>query len=149
MLARGAGDVVAASLPIDSIRYAPDVAMTRPFNYVYDYLVARYDDSLFGMEDLTGRTVTVRRSSTHWRTLERLRDAGLKIDLDAAPEDAETEMLIAAVGEGRIGLTVAASHVLDLELSHRIDVRKAFTLRGPVAPRVGGAPRGHGAARSP
>ena len=134
MLARGAGDVVAASLPIDSIRYAPDVAMTRPFNYVYDYLVARYDDdSLLGMKDLTGRTVTVRRSSTHWRTLERLRDAGLKLDLDAAPEDAETEMLIAAVGEGRIGLTVAASHVLDLELSHRTDVRKAFTLRGPVA----------------
>ena len=134
MLARGAGDVAAASLPIDSMRSASGIVMTRPFNYVYDYLVARYgDDTLLGIEDLTGRTVTVRPSSTHWRTLERLRDAGLKLDLDAAPEDAETETLIAAVGEGRIDLTVAASHVLDLELSHRTDVRKAFTLRGPVA----------------
>lgn len=133
MLARGAGDVAAASLPVDSTRHASDVVMTRPFSYVHDHLVARYDDDgLLGMEDLTGRTVTVRRSSTHWRTLERFRDAGLKLDLDAAPEDAESEMLIAAVGEGRIDLTVAASHVLDLELSYRTDVRKAFTLRGPV-----------------
>ena len=134
MLARGAGDVAAASLPIDSMRSASDIAMTRPFNYVYDYLVARNDDdTLLGIGDLTGRTVTVRPSSAHWRALERLRDAGLKLALDAAPEDEETETLIAAVGEGRIDLTVAASHVLDLELSHRTDVRKAFTLRGPVA----------------
>ena len=134
MLARGTGDVAAASLPIDSMRNVSDIVMTRPFNYVYDYLVARYDDdALLGIEDLAGRTVTVRPSSTHWRTLERIRGAGLRLDIDAAPEDAETETLIAAVGEGRIDLTVAASHVLDLELGHRTDVRKAFTLRGPVA----------------
>ena len=133
MLLRGAGDVAAASLPVDMPRRTPGVAMTRPFNYVYDQLVARHDDdTILGFEDLTGRTVTVRRSSTHWRTLERLRDAGLKLDIDPAPEDAETETLIAAVGEGRLDLTVAASHVLDIELGYRTDVRKAFTLRGPV-----------------
>ena len=41
--------------------------------------------------------------------------------------------MIAAVGEGRLDLTVAPSHVLDIELGYRTDVRKAFTLRGPVA----------------
>ena len=134
MLERGAGDIAAASLPVDVPPRTPAVAMTRPFNYVYDHLVTRHDDdSVLGFEDLNGRTVTVRRSSTHWRTLERLRDAGLKVDMVPAPEDAETETLIAEVGEGRIDLTVAASHVLDIELGHRSDVRKAFTLRGPVA----------------
>ena len=44
MLERGAGDVAAASLPIDARPRFPGVAMTRPFNYVYDYLVARHDD---------------------------------------------------------------------------------------------------------
>ena len=133
MLLRGAGDVAAASLPVDMPRRTHGVAMTRPFNYVYDQLVARHDDdTILGFEDLTGRTVTVRPSSAHWRTLERLRDAGLKLDIDPAPEDAETETLIAAVGEGRLDLTVAASHVLDIELGYRTDVRKAFTLRGPV-----------------
>ena len=133
MLEQGAGDVAAASLPIDVPPRTPDVVMTRPFNYVYDHLVARHDDdSILGFEDFNARTVTVRRSSTHWRTLERLRDAGLKVDIAPAPEDAETEALIAAVGEGHIDLTVAASHVLDIELGHRSDVRKAFTLRGPV-----------------
>ena len=132
MLARGAGDIAAASLPIDAPLRAPDVVMTRPFNYVYDYLVAREDDGLLGIEDLAGRAVTVRRSNAHWHILERLQSAGLKLDIDAAPEDAETETLIAAVGEGRLDLTMAASHVLDIELGYRTDVRKAFILRGPV-----------------
>ena len=141
MLERGAGDIAAASLPIDGPLRVPGVAMTRPFNYVYDYLVARHDDdTILGLDDLAGRVVTVRRSSAHWRTLEQLREAGLKLDIDAAPEDAETETLIAAVGEGRLALTVAASHVLDIELGYRTDVRKAFTLRGPVA--LGWAVRG-------
>ena len=134
MLERGAGDIAAATLPTDVPPRVPGVVMTRPFNYVYDYLVARHDDdTILGIEDLAGRAVTVRRSSAHWGTLERFRDAGLKLDIDAAPEDAETETLIAAVGDGRLDLTVAPSHVLDLELGYRTDVRKAFTLRGPVA----------------
>ena len=134
MLVRGAGDVAAASLPFDIPPRTEDVAMTRPFNYVYDYLVTRHDDdSVLGIEDLAGRAVTVRPSSAHWHTLERFRDAGLKLDIAPAPEDAETETLIAAVGEGRIDLTMAASHVLDIELGYRTDVRKAFSLRGPVA----------------
>ena len=133
MLERGAGDVAAASLPADMPPRRPAVAMTRPFNYVYDFLVARHDDdTILGIQDLAGRAVTVRPSSAHWRTLERLRDAGLKVDIDPAAEDAETESLIAAVGEGRIDLTVAPTHVLDIELGYRTDVRKAFTLRGPV-----------------
>ena len=134
MLERGAGDIAAASLPMDVPPRTEGVAMTRPFNYVYDYLVARHDDdTVLGIEDLAGRAVTVRPSSAHRYTLERLRDAGLKLDIAPASEDAETETLIAAVGEGRIDLTVSASHVIDLELGYRTDVRKAFSLRGPVA----------------
>ena len=134
MLERGYGDIAAAALPIAAPRRPPSVVMTRPFNYVNDYLVAPHDDdSILGIEDLAGRAVTVRRSSAHWHTLERFRDAGLKLDIALAPEDAETEALIAAVGEGRLDLTVAAGHVLDLELGYRTDIRKAFTLRGPVA----------------
>ena len=134
MLKGGHGDIAAASLPVEALPRSPGVVMTRPFNYVNDYLVARHDDySILGIEDLAGRAVTVRRSSAHWHTLERFREAGLKLDIAPAPEDAETEALIAAVGEGRLDLTVAPSHVLDLELGYRTDVRKAFTLRGPVA----------------
>ena len=134
MLRLGAGDIAAASLPIDAPPRASGIAMTRPFNYVYDYLVARHDDdTILEFDDLAGRAVTVRPSSAHWHTLQWLRDAGLKFDIQSAPEDAETESLIAAVGEGRIDLTAAPSHVFDLELSYRTDVRKAFTLRGPVA----------------
>ena len=103
--------------------------------------MARHDDdTILGFEDLAGRTVTVRWSSAHWGTLDRFRDAGLKFDIDVAPDDTETETLIAAVGEGRLDLTVAASHVLDIELGYRTDVRKAFTLRGPVP--LGWAVRG-------
>ena len=95
--------------------------------------------SILGFEDLNARTVTVRRSSTHWRTLARFRDSGLKVDINPAPEDAETETLIAAVGEGRLDLTVAASHVLDIELGHRSRYSQGVHPARAGCPRVGGA----------
>ena len=44
MLERGHGDIAAASLPVEVLPRFPGVVMTRPFNYVNDYLVARHDD---------------------------------------------------------------------------------------------------------
>ena len=52
--------------------------------------------------------------------------------LQPAPEHLETEELIGLVGNGVYPLTVADSHVLDIELTWRDDVTAAFPLGDPV-----------------
>ncbi len=135
-LKQGKGDIVAAAMTISEKRLAQGVSFSRPYHTVSEILVTRRaDTSLESVDDLEGRTVVVRRSSAYWESLEALRQQGIDFILTAAPERMETEELIAQVAEGSIDLTVADSHILDIELTWREDIRAAFAL---------GEPRSHG-----
>ena len=130
----GKGDVVAASLSASSERETLEkVKFTRPYNYASKILVMRSKDPkpLKTTQDLAGRTVWVRKSSSYWPVLEQLRDSGIALTLEAAPEDFETEEIIAKVGAGEYDLTVADSPILDIELTWRTDVTAAFPLGEP------------------
>jgi membrane-bound lytic murein transglycosylase F len=61
--------------------------------------------------------------------MEALQQLGIDFKLVAAPEELETEELIAQVARGEIDLTVADSHILDIELTWRDDIRPAFALQ--------------------
>lgn len=135
-LREGRGDIVAASLTISPERQKEGVAFSRPYHTISEILVTRRDDeSLNKPADLTGRRVVVRRSSSYWQSLEKLKQQGIDFTLDAAPEELETEELIDRVARGVYDLTVADSHILDIELTWRDDIRAAFPL---------GEPRSHG-----
>ena len=133
-LLEGKGDLIAASMTITKERQHQKVEFSRPYLMASEILVARADESteqLASVEDLAGRTVVVRQSSAYWQTLQQLRDRGITVTIQAAPEDAETEELIAKVAEGEYDLTVADSHILDIELTWREDIRAAFPLGDP------------------
>ncbi len=133
-LRQGRGDVVAAGLTVTEERAARDIAFSRPYNYAVETVVARAADStLHEPQDLAGRTVVVRRSSAYWNTLTRLRDRGIEFELGAAPEQLETEEIIDRVAAGVYDLTVADSHILDIELTWRDDIRAAMTLGDSIA----------------
>lgn len=128
-LVEGRGDVVAAAMTPTAGRRAQGVTFSKPYNFVSQVLVARSDDDeLNGPLDLNGRQVVVRRSSAFWTTLEQLRFAGVDVELIAAPEELETNEIIAHVAAGAFDLTVADSNMLDLELMWRDDVKGAFAL---------------------
>lgn len=93
------------------------------------------DEALRSLEDLNGRRIVVRRNSSYWGTLERLREEGAAFTLEAAPEHLETEQIVDRVARGEYDLTVADSHIVDIELTWRDDIRPAFAL---------GEPRFHG-----
>lgn len=140
-LSEGKGDIVAASLTVTADRKTRGVAFSRPYNRVSELLVTRSDDlGLESPQDLRGRKVVVRRSSSYWDTLQGLKAQGIDFELSAAPEELETEELINRVAKGEYDLTVADSHILDIELTWRDDVRAAFAL---------GDPRDHGWAVRP
>lgn len=132
----GHADIAAASLTITEQREGDGITLSRPYNQVSELLVTRADDeALQRIDQLTGRTIVVRRSSSYWGTLERLKASGIDFELKAAPETLETEEIIGRVASGEYDLTVADGHILDIELTWRDDIRAAFPL---------GEPRPHG-----
>ncbi len=132
-LAEGRGDLVAAAITPSEARQRLGVAFSRPYNHVSQVVVSRSsDEGLDEPIDLTGRTLFVRRSSAYWDELERLRGSGVEFAIQAAPEELDTEELIALVADGQYDLTVADSHILDIELTWRTDVDAAFPLGDPV-----------------
>jgi len=132
-LTAGGGDLIAASMTINEDDAQQGVAFTRPYNTVTQELVARADEPDFAApEDLTGRTVVVRRSSAHWQTMQSLRDKGIEFELVAAPDSMETEEIISRVASGEFDLTVSDSHVLSVELGWRSDIKPVLTLKEPV-----------------
>jgi membrane-bound lytic murein transglycosylase F len=132
-LREGRGDLVAAALTPSLARERGGVVFSRPYNFVSQVIVSRTGESaLTGPEDLAGREVVVRRSSSYWQTLQATRNRGIEVEIVAAPEEMETEEVIARVAEGEFDLTLADSHVLAIELTWRDDVRAAFALRESI-----------------
>jgi len=120
-LRQGRGDVAAAGLstPLDR----DGVAETRPVNYVTQVVVSRKDAAVPRAEgDLAGRLFYVKRSSSHWRTLEQLRARGIALELRAVPEHEATEEIIGKVAAGEYDLTLADDNRVSIELSWREDI---------------------------
>jgi len=130
----GKGDVVGAMLTASPEREeAEKVKFTRAYNYASKLVVARPadKDKLREPKDLAGRKVWVRKSSSYWPVLEKMQKDGIALQLEAAPEDIETEEIIARVGSGEYDLTVADSDILDIESTYRTDITAAFALGEP------------------
>lgn len=132
-LKTGGGDLIAASMTITDERKMQGIAFTQPYNKVTEELVARASESgIISINDLNGRSVVVRRSSSYWTTLQKLLDQGMNFQLVEAPDNMETEEIISRVASGEYDLTVADSHILSVELIWRNDIKPVLTLNGPV-----------------
>jgi membrane-bound lytic murein transglycosylase F len=132
-LVEGRGDLVAAALSPTEERRSLGVAFSRPYNYGQQMIVSRADDErLREPADLAGRSVAVRRSSSYWQTLEQLRESGIPLELVAAPEEMETEEIIGLVASGEYDLTLADSHIVNIELTWRDDIKTVFPLTEPL-----------------
>ena len=122
-LAAGRGDVVSAGVTATEERRAAGSLFSTPYLRVHEVFVSRAP--LGSLAELAGRRVTVQRGTSFVRTLEGLRgEVGLEIERSPA----ESESLIRAVAEARAEVTLADSHVADLEA--------AFDERLSVGPRL-------------
>ena len=130
MLKEGKGDLIAASFTVTPER-SQQVAFSSPYLFVKEVLVERNGPDagapITSLEQLRGRRVTVRPSSSYASTLGPLAQQ-YGFTIAPADEDLEVEDLIADVASGDVELTVADSHFLDAELLTRHDVRGGFAL---------------------
>jgi len=132
MLQAGQGDIIASFMTITENRKKQGVVFSRPHHIASEVIVARADDNtLKTVDDLKGRSLYVRKSSTYWQTLQALRHTGLDFKLIAVPETLETEAIIGLVASGEYDLTLADNHLLDIELTWRDDIQAAFSIGEP------------------
>lgn len=125
-LEEGRGDVIAAAMTVTPER-ARRVAFTRPYLEVEEVVVVRAGDPAERLADLAGRTVHVRRSSAFYPRLVALRE-GVEFEIETAPEDVETEEILARVEAGEWDVAVADSNLLAAELRHGRKLEAAFSL---------------------
>ena len=136
LLAEGKGDIIAAGLSRTKSRTkqitAAKLATSIRYNRVKEQLVAHQDSlPINALTDLTGRTITIRKSSSFWATAKRLAtDFGAKLVI--ANEDIATEILIGQVADKEIDLTIADSNLIAIESSFRSEIITPLTFKKGV-----------------
>ena len=128
-LNEGKGDVVAAAMTIADQRRA-QAAFTQSYNEVDELVVVRAEeDSIASLEDLAGRTVHVRQSSSFYITLMALADSIEGLQVAPLPDSLETEEILAGVEEGLYDITLCDSNLLDVELAYGRQLKAAFSIK--------------------
>ena len=125
-------DIALGFLTPNQQRLDRGIAFSRPYHYASELLVSRSDEvGIQSIEDLADKTIVARKSSSYWHTLEGLQQQVANINLLEVSEKEETETLVEAVGDGVYDLTVADSHIVDLEMTFRDDIKSLMALTEP------------------
>lgn len=115
-------------------RKAKGITFSRPYHYASELVIGHTDIS--GIEkpqDLTGYRIHVRPSSAYWSTALTLKKEVKAMKLVTVSENMETESIIEAVGNKKYELTIADSHIVDLEMTFRDDIQSFMALGEPKA----------------
>ena len=113
-LLEGRGDVIAASLTVTEER-KKEITFSHPYLFTHELLVQpRSDRPIKTLEELAGKVIHVRASSSYFQTLKKLQKS-IPLLIEAAPEHYETARLISLVGSGDIPLTVSDSPIFNTE----------------------------------
>jgi membrane-bound lytic murein transglycosylase F len=127
-LEAGRGDVIVASMTVTKER-AEQIAFTRPLRTVRELLVTRAGDAEVNrLEDLAGKAVLVRKSSSYAGTLAAAAKTVAGIIVQAASERDDTFDLLQKVARGEAKLTVADSDIFDAAKGFEPNIRAAFEL---------------------
>lgn len=134
-LLAGKGDIIAAQMTVTDDRKA-QIEFSEPYLFVREVIVQRKGaPALQTLDDLEGKELSVRESSSYRATLRALEAEHGPFTVNIADEQLETEQLIAMVGRGEIEMTVADSTIANNELKHRDDIQisLALTDERPIA----------------
>ena len=111
MLLEGEGDIVVASLTITPER-RKQAAFSVPYMYVDEYLVTRTGGELpRKIDDLAGKEISVRRSSSYYQTLVNLQRQVPSLRIRTVPETQNIEALLDGVASGEYQATLSDSHL--------------------------------------
>ena len=128
-LKQGKADIAAGFLTPTKEWSDSFIAASIPYHKAAHHLVvAANNKEINTIEGLSGHTVVVQKSSVYWDVLNQLKQAGVNLTLQAAPETMEIEEILAKVGTGEYESTLVDEHLLDIELGAGVPVKSAFTV---------------------
>ena len=128
-LNEGKGDVVAAAMTITEERMER-VDFTMPYNDVDELVVVRSDeDGIANFDDLAGRKVHIRSSSSFRATLEAAADSVEGLEIVGLPDHVETEDIMIGIDEGIYDVTIADSNLLEVEQAYSRNLKAAFRVK--------------------
>jgi membrane-bound lytic murein transglycosylase F len=126
-LENGKGDLIAAGMTRTPQR-EQRFLFSAPYQFVSELLIVpAKDKTTKSLNDLKGKTVSVRKSSSYYETLLTMKDV-LGFKIAPLPEDLETEDILTQVGAGKIEATVADSNIVQLELTYNNNIRSVGPL---------------------
>ncbi len=114
--------------PTDS-RKKMGIAFSRPYHYATELLISKSDvESIDEIKDLSNHTIHTRKTSSYWDTAKALQKQVNNLSVSAVDDKLETEAIISKVADGELDLTIADSHIVDIELTYRDDIQSLMPL---------------------
>ncbi len=133
LLLQGKGDLIAASLPRDSVSENTELQLSRSYSHAAPVVVGRSQDSpLLDVESLAGRRIVLPASSPYKQILQDLQKKGSGFELIVAEDNMNTEAILYRVAMGVFDLTVIGGHEINAHFSKQINLRAHFPLSEPL-----------------
>lgn len=119
-LKAGKGDIAGASTTITAERKKQGVQFTTPYIEVAEQVVSnKKSPKIESLQDLNGRTVTLREFSSFIDTAKSLKEKGIDINIKIADPEISYERLINMVADGEIEATIADANAAKIESTLR------------------------------
>jgi len=139
-LIEGRGDIAAANLTITPERLK-QVDFTKPTASDVSEIVVTGPgaDPISGLQDLSGKEVYIRKSSSYYESIEKLnadltRGGKKPVTVKTAPEELETEDILEMVNAGLVQITIVDYHIAEFWKQ----IFKDIVLHPDIAVRKGG-----------
>jgi membrane-bound lytic murein transglycosylase F len=133
LLLRGDGDIIAASLPENSL-HDENIKMTSAYDYSAPVIIGREsENSLVDIRDLEGRRIALAPESPYRILLQNIQKRGINFDIVETDEGVNTEETLYRVSHAMHDLTILGSHQVKAELNRQVGLKPLFTLSQPVA----------------
>ncbi len=130
----GKADIALGFLTPTEQRREKGINFSVPYHYASELLVAHESfPELASAEELGSAKVYVRPSSAYWNSGLKLQESALQLQLIPVSEQEETESIIEKVGTKKYQFTIADSHIVDLEMTFRDDIKSLMSLGEPKA----------------
>ncbi|MDX2319913.1 MAG: transporter substrate-binding domain-containing protein [Moritella sp.] len=125
-------DIALGFLTPTAQRRNKGIAFSRPYHYASELVVAHKDRAeINAATELANSTIYIRPSSSYWESAVALKKTVEGINLVGVAESQETELIIDKVGEKEYEMTIADSHIVDIEMTFRDDIQSLIALGVP------------------
>jgi len=133
LLLSGDGDIIAASLPENSLN-DENIKMTRAYDFSAPVIIGRdTENSLVDIRDLEGRRIALAPESPYRDFLQVIQRRGINFEIIDTDEGVNIEETLYRVSHAMHDLTILGSHQVRAELTRQYGLKALFTLSEPVA----------------